>query len=104
MPTIKALIVERRRQKGRSDDGDSVKEQVGQYLKDACKFLPNETLEGCEFASLMAEFVDCHKVMCDDSAFNNTIKKLTEKVMDERDDLSAYKGLRKKLIEEVCRR
>ena len=104
MPTIKALVVERRQLRGRSDDDNSVKELVFQYLKNVCKFLPNETLEGREFASLMAEFVDHHKVVCDDSAFSNTIKKLTEKAMDERDDLRDYMELRQKLIEEICRR
>ena len=128
MPTIKALIVERRRLRGRSDDNNSVEELVCQYLKNACKFFPDATPEGIEFLSVMSKFVPLKSkaegarqpmqppVVPElvpprsefrdkfNTPFQKTIEKLTEKAMDERDDLRDYKELRQKLVEEICRR
>ena len=128
MPTIKALIVERRRLRGRSDDDNSVKELVCRYLKNVCKFFPDATPEGMEFLSVMSKFVPLKSKFegvrqpiqlpvapelvpprlesLDKSStpFQKTIERLTEKAMDERDDLSDYKELRQKLVEEICRR
>ena len=110
MATIKAMVAEKLRQEGRSADDNTIKGIVHRYLKDICRFFPDETSESKEFMGVLSEF----RVNANSGATNEenaealmerTINALLEKIMYERHDLcdEKYKNLREKLIESITK-
>ena len=94
MVTIKAMIVDKLEQGGRNADDDIVFRMVQQKLKDICETLPDATREGEEFANAMLELHG----KCDVWAGGDIVKVLSEKALNERDDLRGYPHLRHKLV------
>ena len=92
MLTIKAMIVEKLRQKGRSVDDCIVRGKVKQFLNEICELLPDETPVGQEFARSISDF--------EGEWHAKAVKALIEKAMDEHDDLGGKENehLRQKLV------
>ena len=94
MATIRSMVAEKQQQGGYSTDVEIIKEKIRRYLVEACELLPNETPEGQEFASVMAELHELRE-------FKAAIDALVAKAMNERDDLCDYPHLRQKLVDEI---
>ena len=106
MATIKEMIVERIRQQKHGTlqqedlSDENVRKELEKYLRVVCFALPGEddpdkNPEGAEFKRIMFRaHQDLH-----DSAVN----KILEMIMEQRDDLTNYKGLRQKLVEALTK-
>ena len=106
MDTIKEMIVKKIKQQshGTLQHGDlsdeNVRKELVKYVEAVCLELPGENNpdknpEGADFAAIMFRAnQDIH-----DAAVN----KVVEKIMDERDDLVDFKGLRQKIVEALTK-
>ena len=94
MATIRAMVAEKQRQSGHSTEEEIIKEKVRRHLVEVCELLPNETPEGQEFASVMAELHELRE-------FKDAIDALVAKAMNERDDLQDYSFLRQELVRKI---
>lgn len=116
MATIKSMVVEKLRQKGQSVDDEMVTTIVRRHLVGICQLLPNKTPEGREFERLLSEVLpkreDCSAALLigkpADEQIEKTINLLTEKAVDERDDLKiggeggmGCPALRQKLVDAI---
>ena len=101
MTTIKKLIIEELRQKGKGYDETTVKCHIRHRLKQVFRLFPNDTDEGREFASLMMDVADSHQKLSGDAVFEAALDKLTERVMNEKDDLRSFSLLRRKITEAI---
>ena len=90
------MVAEKQQQGGHSTDAEIIKEKIRRHLMEVSRILPNETPEGLEFASVMAEL---HKLR----EFKAAIDALVAKAMNERDDLQDYPHLRQELVLQVNR-
>ena len=94
MATIRAMVAEKQQQGGHSTDTETITGKIRQHLAEVCKLLPDETPIGREFAKVMFELKDHRN-------YEDAVKTLVEKAMNERDDLRDYPLLRQKLVDEI---
>lgn len=94
MATIRLMVAEKQQQGGHSTDAEIIKEKIRRHLMEVSRILPNETPEGLEFASVMAELHELRE-------FKDATDALVAKAMNERDDLCDYPHLRQKLVDEI---
>ena len=90
------MVAEKQQQSGHSTDAETIKGKIRQHLVEACKLLPDETPVGRDFAKVMFELQDHRN-------YEDAVKTLVEKAMNERDDLQDYPHLRQELVLKVNR-
>lgn len=103
MRTIKEGVIEALRMKGRSTEESVIREYAKRALNRVCALFPSDpdNLKTPEATVVNDEFVSFVFSLSEKKTREEQIDILTNKAMDERDDLSQYPAIRQRVVHEL---